>query len=107
MQFNEFAQKLSPNDIPKCLPITQTFQKYLNDASVYYSTKKTLLFAEKPCPFYDLYVCNKIRRNKLFISQPIIAFNYSIIYPININLKVRDGHQDGGIHRESIQYKTV
>ena len=66
MQFNEFAQKLSPNDIPKCLPITQTFQKYLNDASVYYSTKKTLLFAEKPCPFYDLYVCNKIRRNKLF-----------------------------------------
>ena len=60
--------KLSPNDIPKCLPITQTFQKYLNDASVYYSTKKTLLFAEKPCPFYDLYVCNDIKRNKLFES---------------------------------------
>lgn len=65
--------KLSPNDIPKCLPITQTFQNYLNDASVYYSTKKTLLFAEKPCPFYDLYVCNDIKRNKLFESGESIS----------------------------------
>lgn len=65
--------KLSPNGIPKRLPITQTFQKYLNDASVYYSTKKTLLFAEKPCPFYDLYVCNDIRRNKLFESVEFIS----------------------------------
>lgn len=40
---------------------TNPFQKYLNAASAYFSTKKTLLYAEKPHPFYDLYVCNDIR----------------------------------------------
>lgn len=40
------------------------FQKYLDAAVAYYSTKKTLLYAEKPHPFYDLYVCNDIRYQK-------------------------------------------
>lgn len=40
------------------------FQKYLNAASSYYSTKKTLLYAEKPHPFYELYVCNNVRYRK-------------------------------------------
>lgn len=40
------------------------FQKYLDAASSYYSTKKTLLYAEKPHPFYELYVCNNIRYRK-------------------------------------------
>ena len=40
------------------------FQKYLDTASDYFSTKKTLLYAEKPHPFYDLYVCNDIRYKK-------------------------------------------
>lgn len=40
------------------------FLKYLDAASSYYSTKKTLLYAEKPHPFYDLYVCNDIRYRK-------------------------------------------
>lgn len=40
------------------------FKKYLDAAVVYYSTKKTLLYAEKPHPFYDLYVCNDIRYQK-------------------------------------------
>lgn len=40
------------------------FQAYLNNASSYYSTKKTLLYAEKPHPFYDLYVCNNLKYKK-------------------------------------------
>lgn len=40
------------------------FQKYLDAASSYYSTKKTLLYAEKPHPFYELYVCNNVRYRK-------------------------------------------
>lgn len=40
------------------------FDRYLNTASSYFSTKKTLLYAEKPHPFYDLYVCNDIRYKK-------------------------------------------
>ena len=43
---------------------TNPFQKYLDAASSYYSTKKTLLYAEKPHPFYDLYVCNNVRYRK-------------------------------------------
>ena len=43
---------------------TNPFAKYLDAASSYYSTKKTLLYAEKPHPFYDLYVCNDIRYRK-------------------------------------------
>ena len=40
------------------------FAKYLDAASSYYSTKKTLLYAEKPHPFYGLYVCNDVRYRK-------------------------------------------
>lgn len=44
------------------------FQKYLDSAANFYSTKKTLLYAEKPHPFYDLYVCNDIRYRKFHIT---------------------------------------
>lgn len=44
------------------------FQTYLDTAVSYYSTKKTLLYAEKPHPFYDLYVCNDIRYRKFKIT---------------------------------------
>ena len=37
------------------------FNKYLKKAKSFYSTKKTLLYAEKPHPFYEMYVCNNIR----------------------------------------------
>jgi len=40
------------------------FQEYLDSSSAFYSTKKTLLYAEKPHPFYDLYVCNDIKYRK-------------------------------------------
>ena len=40
------------------------FKAYLDAASLYYSTKKTLLYAEKPHPFYELYVCNDIKYRK-------------------------------------------
>lgn len=43
-------------------------QKYLDAASDYFSTKKTLLYAEKPHPFYDLYVCNDIKYKKYRIT---------------------------------------
>lgn len=36
------------------------FDRYLKATTAYYSTKKTLLYAEKPHPFYELYVCNNI-----------------------------------------------
>lgn len=38
--------------------------KYLKAATAYYSTKKTLLYAERPHPFYDLYVCNDLKYSK-------------------------------------------
>lgn len=44
------------------------FAKYLDAASTYHSTKKTLLYAEKPHPFYDLYVCSNIRYRKFRIA---------------------------------------
>jgi len=40
------------------------FKAYLDAGSSYYSTKKTLLYAEKPHPFYELYVCNDIKYRK-------------------------------------------
>lgn len=45
------------------------FQKYLDAASDYFSTKKTLLYAEKPHPFYDLYVCNDITYRRFKIAE--------------------------------------
>ena len=48
---------------------TNPFKKYLDAAVAYYSTKKTLLYAEKPHPFYDLYVCNDIRYQKYRASE--------------------------------------
>lgn len=47
---------------------TNPFENYLNAATSYYSTKKTLLYAEKPHPFYDLYVCNDIRYKKYRVT---------------------------------------
>lgn len=44
------------------------FAKYLSASTLYYSTKKTLLYAENPHPFYDLYVCNNIRCRKFRIT---------------------------------------
>lgn len=44
------------------------FKTYLDSASAYYSTKKTLLYAEKPHPFYELYVCNDILYKKFKAS---------------------------------------
>lgn len=40
------------------------FKNYLDKAVSYYSTKKTLLYAEKPHPFYELYVCNNVKYHK-------------------------------------------
>ena len=37
------------------------FEQYLEKAKDYYSIKKTLLYAEKPRQFYDIYVCNDLK----------------------------------------------
>ncbi len=37
-----------------------TFDTYIKKANEYFSTKKTLLFADQPHSFYELYVCNNI-----------------------------------------------
>ena len=42
------------------------FNKYLKKAESFYSTKKTLLYAEKPHPFYEMYVCNNVSYKKGF-----------------------------------------
>lgn len=56
----EFTDGLLNDDEEERLP----FQAYLDSASAFYSTKKTLLYAEKPHPFYELYVCNDIKYRK-------------------------------------------
>ena len=48
--------------------VPHPFQTYLNTASTYYSTKKTLLYAEKPHPFYDLFICSNIKYKKFKAS---------------------------------------
>ena len=45
-----------------------TFKKYLSAATTYCSAKKTLLYTEKPHPFYDLYVCNDIQYRLSLVS---------------------------------------
>lgn len=44
------------------------FSRYIDAAVSYYSTKKTLLYAENPHPFYELYVCNNVRYRKFRIT---------------------------------------
>ena len=57
--------------------------KYYNQASEFYSTKKTLLYAETPHPFYEMYVCNSVTRvtyHPLFSkSQDIETINNATI----------------------------
>lgn len=53
--------------------INHTFQKYLDVASDYFSTKKTLLYAEKPHPFYDFYVCNDIKYRKYKMAESDVS----------------------------------
>lgn len=50
-----------PNDTSDAV---SPFKSYLDASSSYYSTKKTLLYAEKPHPFYELYVCNDVKYRK-------------------------------------------
>ena len=45
-------------------PAKNPFSEYLQRAADYYSQKKTLLYAETPRPFYDIYVCNNVRYRK-------------------------------------------
>lgn len=44
------------------------FSRFIEKAADYYSAKKTLLYAEKPRPFYSLYVCNDLRYHKQRIT---------------------------------------
>ena len=60
----ELTEGLLNEDESNPLP----FKSYLESASAFYSTKKTLLYAEKPHPFYDLYVCNDIKYRKFKIT---------------------------------------
>ena len=65
--------EISISGVSEHTPKPQTFKKYLTSASTYYSTKKTLLYAEEPRPFYELYVCNDIQRhNRLLYLEDAI-----------------------------------
>ncbi len=44
------------------------FDTYLEKAVEFHSAKKTLLYAERPRPFYEMYVCNDIRYHRSRIS---------------------------------------
>lgn len=55
-----YMQEIKNQDDEKQNP----FQTYIDNATRYYSTKKTLLYAENPHPFYELYVCNDIKYHK-------------------------------------------
>ncbi len=45
------------------------FGTYLEKAYDYYSEKKTLLYTEKPRPFYDFYVCNDLKYHRFTIRD--------------------------------------
>ena len=47
---------------------TDIFETYLKKAVDFHSAKKTLLYAEKPRPFYDMYVCNDLRYHQSRIT---------------------------------------
>lgn len=59
-----YMQKIPRDTNEYCNP----FKNYIYKAVAYYSTKKTLLYAEKPHPFYELYVCNDIKYHKFRIT---------------------------------------
>lgn len=61
------------------------FQKYLNEATKYYSTKKTLLYAEKPHPFYDLYICNNIQYKNFRIIGTSDSKSIKIISNVTVD----------------------
>ncbi len=44
------------------------FETYLNKAVEFHSVKKTLLYAEKPRPFYEMYVCNDVTYHRSHIT---------------------------------------
>lgn len=75
-----YLQRYSSEDEEK-----HPLQEYLNTATRFYSTKKTLLYAEKPHPFYELYVCNDVK----FKNNKFSEYN--------------DPHSDITIHEASIQ----
>lgn len=45
------------------------FKNYIDKAVDYYSQKKTLLYKDKPRPFYDFYVCNDLEYRKYRTSE--------------------------------------
>ena len=62
-------ENASLNDDPVLL-VKELFKKYLKRAQAFYSKRKTLIYPEKPVPFYDIYVCNDLKphdsRSKYF-----------------------------------------
>ena len=46
----------------------KVFTRFVRKSVDYYSAKKTLLYAEKPRPFYSLYVCNDVRYHRQRMS---------------------------------------
>ena len=46
----------------------KVFTGFVRKSVDYYSAKKTLLYAEKPRPFYSLYVCNDVRYHRQRMS---------------------------------------
>lgn len=78
------------------------FRSYLKKAVEYYSLKKTLLYAEKPRPFYDIYVCNDVRYHKSRISggrdlNPEITISDSTVQRLETESKYIIIEGTGGI----------
>ena len=61
------------------------FSNYIESATEYYSTKKTLLYAEKPHPFEELYVCNDLRTHRTRFSGSQISETNVVISNADID----------------------
>lgn len=70
-----YLEQITPRDGKSRNP----FKVYLDKAKAYYSTKKTLLYAEEPRQFYDLYVCNGILSKRVIHNQNHPLSNAKII----------------------------
>lgn len=63
-----------------------SFNNYIKAATAFYSTKKTLLYAEKPHPFYELYVCNNIKQKRFRTAGPQSSHTEKVISNVTIEI---------------------
>ena len=66
--------------------VQELFKNYLRKAVAFYSEKKTLLYAEKPRPFYEIYVCNDLNRHGYRLKDLSNPTKSNIIHDATIQI---------------------